>query len=517
MTAQPRGSAAAVLPLVLEIVRAVTDRREIRLGQLLRETLRVVAPADWFGGTLFDEGLRMSEVFIEPHIELPSHDLNDYFGSQMIAAGQPRAFGRADVAAYPVQAQLWQDIGARAGLTVPLVIEGRMMGGLSYWSKDAHAYDHIDVDMLAMIGRAVGVTIDNHFAFERLERARERAVDDYHSLVDDVRARTSSHHLIGECAAIRAIQKQVDRVGPTTSTVLIVGESGTGKELVARALHQAGPRRAQPFVAINCAALPTSLAESELFGHEEGAFTGAIKRRRGRFELAHGGTLFLDEIGELPLETQAKLLRALQERCIERVGASDAIRVDVRIVAATNRDLATMVGEGGFREDLYYRLSVFPLALPPLRERREDIPLLVEFFIARAAERLHVPVRRIDADGLARLCDYDWPGNVRELQNAIERAMIVSTGSVLDVDAVLPAPLIKARQQAATRPPPVGEAAPPPQPGERDAGLRHEYEAALDECQWVIEGAGGAAARLGVHPNTLRYRLKRLGLARPGR
>jgi formate hydrogenlyase transcriptional activator len=508
------GSAVAALPIALELVRAVTEKRSESLGELLRRTMRHVVPADWYGGMLLDENRVMSPVFVEPHVTLPSFDLADYHGEAAARTSKVFAFTRAELGAHPAQAAFWEQLGVQAGVAVPLLAGERAVGSISYWSKDVRAYADVDHEMLATLGRAVGAILDNQLAFERLERLRARAVDDRASLVADVRERPVTRHLVGESPAFRAVQRQIDQVAPTPSTVLVVGESGTGKELVARALHDGSPRRERPFVAINCAALPSGLAESELFGHEPGAFTGASKRRLGRFELADGGTLFLDEVGELSLEAQAKLLRVLQERQFERVGGSESIHVDVRIVAATNRDLARLAAEKRFREDLYFRLSVFPIALPPLRDRRDDIPALVDLFVARAAQRLRVPRRSLDRAGLERLMSYDWPGNVRELENAIERSMIVSSGATLSVEAAVPTPVLRARASVARVPlvPAV-----PVVPADAGLEARERYRQALEACDWVIDGPAGAAASLGLHPNTLRYRLKRLGLVRPAR
>jgi transcriptional regulator with GAF, ATPase, and Fis domain len=293
---------------------------------------------------------------------------------------------------------------------------------------------------------------------------------------------------------------KVRLVAPTDATVLIDGETGTGKELIARAIHSSSQRRDKPLIKINCAALPTGLVESELFGHEKGAFTGAIARHTGRFELADGGTIFLDEVGELPAEAQAKLLRVLQEREFDRVGGTAPKKVDVRVIAATNRDLLKAVREKAFREDLYYRLSVFPLALPPLRERSEDIPLLASFLLDKFAARVGKRFEGIDARTLRRLMAYPWPGNVRELENVLERAVILATGPMLEVDPdVLGQPGAK----------PAGRPSAALEDVERDHIL-----AVLRQTKWVIEGPRGAATVLGLHPNTLRSRLKKLGLSR---
>ena len=316
---------------------------------------------------------------------------------------------------------------------------------------------------------------------------------------------TGTHNfeeIVGTSAALRAALKQVEVVAPTESTVLILGETGTGKELIARAIHTASSRSRRPFVKLNCAAIPTGLLESELFGHEKGAFTGAIAQRIGRFELADGGTVFLDEVGDIPLELQTKLLRVLQEREFERLGSTRTLRTDARLIAATNRELRKMVEQRKFREDLFYRLNVFPIDVPALRERSEDIPLLVNHFAQRFARRMNRTIETIPAETMAALTRYPWPGNIRELQNLIERAVILSHGPVLQV------PLQDLDNRTALR---------------RDNGNDQTLEAAerahilaiLKETRWVLAGARGAAARLGMNRSTLQFRLKKLGIVRP--
>ena len=318
--------------------------------------------------------------------------------------------------------------------------------------------------------------------------------------------------IVGSSSGIRHMKERVAMVAGTNTTVLITGETGTGKELVARAIHEASPRHERLLVKVNCAAISAGLVESELFGHEKGAFTGAVGKHKGRFELAHGGTLFLDEIGELPLETQVKLLRVLQEREFERVGGNETIRVDVRVVAATNRNLPQLVARGQFREDLYYRLNVFPVALPPLRERAEDIPPLVNTFLARYARQAGKRIEEVSPEAMWRLLAYKWPGNVRELQNVIERAVVFARHRVLDLDALpdLSAPPSSPLTVAAAAAP--TDMSPPRTIAEVE---RWYVEQVLTETRWVIEGERGAARRLGLHPNTLRSRLKRWGVMRP--
>ena len=305
---------------------------------------------------------------------------------------------------------------------------------------------------------------------------------------------------MGRSAALRAVLDQVEVVAPTDSTVLIYGETGTGKELIARAIHTIGSRSSRPFVKLNCAAIPSGLLESELFGHEKGAFTGAIERKIGRFELANGGTLFLDEVGDIPLELQPKLLRVLQEQEFERLGSTRTIKIDVRLIAATNRDLAKMVEQNEFRADLFYRLNVFPIAIPPLRERREDIPLLARYFVAKYAKAMNRPIERIPAGAMDALVRYSWPGNIRELQNFLERAVILSSGSVLKPPlAELKEAKLKAAAGAVTL---------------KEIERRHILQA-LRETNWTLAGPHGAAARLGIPRTTLIYRMRRLGIVRP--
>jgi DNA-binding NtrC family response regulator len=339
---------------------------------------------------------------------------------------------------------------------------------------------------------------------EDLLRAIQQAIarDD---LVRQPNGNTGTHNfeeIVGTSAALTAVLKQVEVVAPTESTVLILGETGTGKELIARAIHTASSRSQRPFVKLNCAAIPTGLLESELFGHEKGAFTGAIAQRIGRFELANGGTMFLDEVGEIPLELQTKLLRVLQEREFERLGSTRTLRTDARLIAATNCELQKMVEEQKFREDLFYRLNVFPISVPALRERPEDIPLLVNHFAQRFARRMNRTIETIPAEKMAALTRYPWPGNIRELQNLIERAVILSHGPVLQIA------LQHVDNGVAAR---------------RDTGDDQTLEevqrahilSILNETRWVLAGPRGAAARLGMNRSTLQFRLKKLGIVRP--
>jgi formate hydrogenlyase transcriptional activator len=327
----------------------------------------------------------------------------------------------------------------------------------------------------------------------------------------EIRADRKLDEIVGKSAALRCVLGQVEIVAPTESTVLIYGETGTGKELVARALHNLSPRRPNAFVKVNCAAIPAGLLESELFGHEKGAFTGAIAQRIGRFELANRGSIFLDEIGDVSLELQPKLLRVLQEREFERLGSTRTLRTDARLIAATNRDLAAMVEQKKFRSDLFYRLNVFPIRVPPLRERPDDIPLLVRHFAQRFAQRMNRRIESITSETMSALCNYRWPGNIRELQNVLERAVILSSGPVLRV----------ALSNLGTNGGLVSEQSHPAK-HDNEGNLRRYLEEterqrileALDETRWVIAGPRGAAAQLGVKRSTLQARILKLGIAR---
>jgi formate hydrogenlyase transcriptional activator len=326
-------------------------------------------------------------------------------------------------------------------------------------------------------------------------------------LQEEIKSVHNFEEIVGAGPALTAVLNNVRRVAATDASVLIQGESGTGKELIARAIHSAGKRRDKPLIKINCAALPSGLVESELFGHEKGAFTGAIGKRIGRFELADGGTIFLDEIGEVPLDIQVKLLRVLQEREFDRVGGTAPIKVDVRVIAATNRNLLQAVAEKTFRDDLYYRLNVFPLMTPPLRERIEDIPLLVSYLINKFSKKMDKRVEGVSPKTLRLLQTYHWPGNIRELENVIERALILSDDPILEIDSgLLPGttePVPQGYQQ-------IGGAS-------LEAVEREHIAAVLERTQWIIEGDKGAAQILGMHPSTLRYRIKKLGLSKPSR
>jgi PAS domain S-box-containing protein len=352
------------------------------------------------------------------------------------------------------------------------------------------------------------------------EKARLAAENIY--LQEEIKSVHNFEEIIGQSQALLDALEKVNRVAKTAATVLIAGETGTGKELIARAIHSASPRRDKPLIKLNCAALPAGLVESELFGHEKGAFSGAISRRVGRFELANGGTIFLDEVGEVPLDAQVKLLRVLQEREFERVGGSHAIKVDVRVIAATNRDLLKSIREGKFREDLYYRLNVFPIPLPPLRDRVGDVPLLVNFLVGRFAARVGLRIDSVGKATMERLSHYSWPGNVRELENVLERAVILSNGPTLEIDPEVFASATAARAANAAPPTPsASESEESAAAGARapleslEANTRNHILTVLDRSGWVIDGARGAAKILDLHPNTLRSRMKKLGIVRP--
>jgi len=353
------------------------------------------------------------------------------------------------------------------------------------------------------------------------EKARLEAQNVY--LQEEIRSEHDFTEIVGNSPALRAVLKQIEQIASTDSTVLILGETGTGKELIARAIHDRSLRQQRPLVKVNCGAISAGLVESELFGHIKGAFTGALTNRDGRFKLADGGTIFLDEVGELPMDTQVKLLRVLQEQEFEPVGGSQTVRVNVRVIAATNRDLGTMVRDGKFRNDLFYRLNVLPISIPPLRQRREDVPLLVAFFVQRFAKKFSKPVKQVSSETMNRLVSYPWPGNIRELQNIVERAVVLSHGNTLELAAGFDSQLEPA---AVSETIVLGQSSPPPAPAafsneQTNTSLieveRRHIETVLTQTNWMIEGERGAAKILNLSPSTLRSRMQKLGIRRPGK
>jgi formate hydrogenlyase transcriptional activator len=394
--------------------------------------------------------------------------------------------------------------GIKTVCSVPILSRDRVLGVLMVGSTRPAAFSPDDVELLGQVAQQIAIAVDNGLAFQQIAELKEKLNTEKLYLEDEIRTERNFEEIVGRSPALRQVLKQVEIVAPTDSTVLIQGETGTGKELVARAIHNLSGRRGRTFVKLNCAAIPTGLLESELFGHEKGAFTGAIAQRIGRFEMAHGGTLFLDEVGDIPLELQSKLLRVLQEQEFERLGSTRTIRVDVRLLAATNRDLVAMVADKQFRSDLYYRLNVFPIVNPPLRERGEDIAALVHYFVEKFAKRLNKRIDSIPTSTMDALSRYEWPGNIRELENFIERAVILTRGSTLDA----PMTELKLRQQAepldTTR----------SQTTLVDAEREHIRQA-LHNANWRVGGPSGAATKLGMKRTTLQSKMAKLGIERP--
>jgi transcriptional regulator with GAF, ATPase, and Fis domain len=405
----------------------------------------------------------------------------------------------------------FQREGIRTFAAQPLVFRGQTLGVLALF--DRTVLGTADFDWLRIFADHASVSIANANAFEEIAFLKERLEEENTYLREEVSAVQGPGDIVGSSPALKKVLQQIELVAPTDATVLVTGESGTGKELVARAIHERSPRRERPMVKVNCGAVPEPLFESEFFGHVKGAFTGAVRDKPGRFELANGGTLFLDEIGEIPLPMQAKFLRVLQEREIERVGDTHPRPVNVRIIAATNRDLKREVAEGRFRQDLFYRLSVFPIDNPPLRDRREDLPTLAAHFIQSAAQRFHRRPPKLTPGALRALTAYDWPGNVRELQNVLERAVIFSQGGPLLLDT-LPVSCSGSSQVESAPPPPSAAPAPIQTRAELKQRERESIQAALKETKGKVFGPGGAAELLGMKPTTLASRIQALGLRR---
>jgi formate hydrogenlyase transcriptional activator len=395
--------------------------------------------------------------------------------------------------------------GVRSFCTVPLLSHDRLLGSLNAGRFADAAFTTEEVELLQQVAQQVAIAVENSVAYRKIAELKEQLSKEKLYLEEEIRTNYNFEEIVGESVRLKQALQKVEIVAPTDSTVLIQGETGTGKELIARAIHNLSGRRERTFVKLNCAAIPTGLLESELFGHERGAFTGAIAQKVGRFELANGGTLFLDEVGDIPLELQSKFLRVLQEQEFERLGATRTTRVDVRLVAATNRDLTAMVADKQFRSDLYYRLNVFPIVSPPLRDRREDVPRLVRHFTQKFARRMNKHIETVPTETMAALARYHWPGNIRELENFIERAVILSRGSNLE------APLGELERIAVEAPPDalVAGSSTTLEDAERDHIRR-----ALEQSNWMVGGPAGAAAKLGMKRTTLQSKMAKLGITR---
>ncbi len=494
---------------LLELTNAVVTQRDVAaLRAAIVPTVRRIVPHDHTNLFLIDEGRRLGPFVVDPTALAWPDDL----AAQIRLDGEPykswlapsdRAVdvdvAHADPTGWEALHAHVQASGVRRICNAPLATPHRVLGILSLGRVTPTPFTSEQLDWVAQIAEQIALALENALAFDEIASLKDRLARENIYLEEEICGAQHFGEIIGESKALKRILSQVATVAPTDASVLLLGETGTGKELIARAIHIAGDRRGHALVTVNCATSPAGLLESEWFGHERGAFTGALTQKIGRFELAQMGTLFLDEIGDVPLELQAKLLRALQEREIERLGSTRTIRVDFRLIAATNRDLEEMVAKREFRSDLYYRLNVFPIRIPPLRERREDIPLLVRYFAQRFAKRLRRPIESVSRESMETLCRWSWPGNVRELQNVIERAVILSTNTVLTV----PRSEFESPSPQTSSPVTLEEA-------ERDHILR-----ALEQTGWVIGGAGGAAARLGLKRTSLVSTMRRLGIVRP--
>jgi formate hydrogenlyase transcriptional activator len=494
------------LKLLLEVNNTIVSNLELR--ELLRSisaSLRSLMQCDGVGVALPDPESRQLRLYaldfpnskgvIREEIQIATDE--DSPGARAFRTGEPSSIlCRESLGVVP----LAEAEGVESLCYIPLISRSRTLGLLCLGRLAPIPFSPRDLEFLTLVANQVAIAIENALAYREIAELKDRLAQEKVYLEDEIRSELNFEEIVGQSPALRSLLQEIETVAPTDSTVLIYGETGTGKELIARAIHNLSGRSKGAFVKLNCAAIPTGLLESEMFGHEKGAFTGAVAQRVGRFELANQGTVFLDEIGEIPLELQPKLLRVLQEREFERLGSSRTLRTNARLIAATNRDLAAMVEDQKFRADLFYRLNVFPVNVPPLRERQEDIPLLVRHFVQQFARRMSKAVDTIPSETMNALIHYHWPGNIRELQNLVERAVILSAGPILKVPLndlqVQPAPA-SARKTGTLE----------------DAERRHILEA-LDAADWVISGPNGAAVSLGLKRSTLQARMEKLGIRR---
>src|SRR5215469_3392840 len=498
--------------LLLEINNAVVS--QLGLKELLKSTaasLRRIVPHDVAHLALCDEDC--SELRIQA---LDTHEpLKGPFGEgalfplegtpegEAIRSGKPVLItSLRDLSRFaPFTLRLAEQVGVRSGCTVPLIAHGRTLGSLSMVSFQEGAFTEEDVKLLDQCSRQIAIAVENALFVADLEKLKDKLAQEKLYLEDEIRTEFNFDEIIGQSPALRQVFQMVETVANSDSTVLLLGETGTGKELIARAVHNHSRRKQRTFVKLNCAAIPTGLLESELFGHEKGAFTGAISQKIGRLELADQGTLFLDEVGDIPIEIQPKLLRALQEREFERLGSTHTKKVNVRLVAATNRDLEKMIASKEFRSDLYYRLNVFPIRIPPLRERPDDIPLLVRYFAEKFSRQMQKSIESIPAESMAKLRQWHWPGNIRELENLIERSVILTNASALQV------PLVGLDHPRANGDPISSTTT-------LEGTEREHIIRILRETRGVLAGPNGAASRLGLKRTTLQYKIKKLGITR---
>ena len=521
------------LRALVQVNKAIVSELDLtKLVAAIGDAIRGTVPHDYVAFVQYDavaDGFKIHALVKPAERELPvelgtTAPMNSPWG---IAFRTRRPFvmnAFADILTVGLEdkrRKLYEQSGIQSMCVLPLISRGRPLGVLAFASLRPGAFDDAIVELLSHVTSPVAPAVDNALAYGEIARLKDKLAQEKLYLEGELA--NDFHDIVGESPAIKKVLKAIETVAPTDSTVLILGETGTGKELVARAIHNLSGRKKGTFVKLNCAALPTGLLESELFGHEKGAFTGALAQRIGRFELADGGTLFLDEVGDIPAELQAKLLRVLQEQEFERLGGNKTIKVNVRLVAATNRDLAEMVAQRTFRSDLYFRLNVFPISLPALRDRQGDVELLVRHCADRSGRKLNKHIEAIATETMAALRAYAWPGNVRELENVIERALILSEGSTLVVP--LGDLIARAPARIASSPSPAASTAPsafPAEPAsdelpsklvelERTAVLK-----ALEESNWQVGGPRGAATKLGISRTTLQGKMRRLGINRPG-
>ncbi len=499
--------AQARLRLLLDITNRIVTKLE--LHDLLREivaSIRQFMRCDSVGVALPD--LEDGELH-RYAVDYAEHEISIGPASErakvVFRTGKPLIGTKEEVAADP------QGALTNSSLCLfPLIIRERVLGVLGFGASHENAFTEDDLSFLSQLANQIALAVENSLAYRQVSELKDKLAQENVYLESEIRSELYFEEIVGNSEPLRRVLQEIEIVAPADSTVLIYGETGTGKELIARALHNLSSRNSNAFVKLNCAAIPTGLLESELFGHEKGAFTGAITQRVGRFELAKRGTIFLDEIGEIPLELQPKLLRVLQEREFERLGSSRTVRTDARLIAATNRDLKTMVEEQRFRSDLYYRVNVFPIRVPSLRERKEDIPQLVRHFVKEFSRRNQRVIDTIPSETMQALVRYHWPGNIRELQNVIERAVIISRGPALNVALTELTPDV-----ASTSAPVVTTAKSASHESLQELleeTERSQILRALDEADGVVAGPNGAAARLGVKRSTLQLRMQKLGI-----